>query len=151
MIALFSINTPNIIYEIIDEEVIIINMERGIYYSLRGVGMDIWELLKNPISEALVTAILILKYEANSPDIEHAVSQFFSELQTEELIKPIQISHLEQEAHKNFLPNEQRNKTNFQAPILEKYTELQEMLLLDPIHSVDNTGWPVPAAHPDIQ
>jgi hypothetical protein len=34
------------------------------------------------------------------------------------------------------------NKTVFNAPVLNKYTDMQDLLLLDPIHEVDATGWP---------
>lgn len=30
----------------------------------------------------------------------------------------------------------------FEPPVLEKYTDMQDLLLLDPIHEVDDTGWP---------
>ena len=30
----------------------------------------------------------------------------------------------------------------FVAPQLHKYTDMQELLLLDPIHDVDQEGWP---------
>ena len=33
----------------------------------------------------------------------------------------------------------------FETPVLEKYTDMAELLLLDPIHDVDATGWPHPA------
>ena len=32
----------------------------------------------------------------------------------------------------------------FEAPVLSKYTDMQELLLLDPIHDVDDMGWPKP-------
>jgi hypothetical protein len=32
--------------------------------------------------------------------------------------------------------------TPFVRPVLERYTDMQELLLLDPIHDVDETGWP---------
>jgi len=30
----------------------------------------------------------------------------------------------------------------FDAPVLHSYTDMQDVLLLDPIHDVDETGWP---------
>ena len=33
-------------------------------------------------------------------------------------------------------------KLGFEAPILQKYTDMQDLLLLDPIHEVDEAGWP---------
>ena len=39
----------------------------------------------------------------------------------------------------------------YEPPVLEKYEDMQEMLLLDPIHGLDEDGWPRsedPAASP---
>jgi hypothetical protein len=33
----------------------------------------------------------------------------------------------------------------FHAPVLQVYSDMQDLLLLDPIHEVDATGWPMPA------
>ena len=30
----------------------------------------------------------------------------------------------------------------FEAPKLSKYTDMEQLLLLDPVHDVDETGWP---------
>ena len=37
-------------------------------------------------------------------------------------------------------------KLPFEAPVLYTYTDMAELLLLDPIHDVDETGWPKPAS-----
>jgi hypothetical protein len=37
----------------------------------------------------------------------------------------------------------------FQPPTLESYNDMQDLLLLDPIHDVDDMGWPQKA--PDAQ
>jgi len=34
----------------------------------------------------------------------------------------------------------------FSAPVLNAYTDMEELLLLDPIHDVDQAGWPMPKA-----
>ena len=36
----------------------------------------------------------------------------------------------------------------FKPPLLKRYTDMQELLILDPIHEVDDTGWP--AIKPDF-
>src|SRR5207244_1617094 len=41
------------------------------------------------------------------------------------------------------LPEEDRP---YQRPILERYTDMQEYLLADPIHGVDERGWPAGTA-----
>jgi hypothetical protein len=30
----------------------------------------------------------------------------------------------------------------YEAPALHKYNDMQDLLLLDPVHDVDETGWP---------
>ena len=32
----------------------------------------------------------------------------------------------------------------YEPPQLEKYTDMQDLVLLDPVHEVDATGWPHP-------
>jgi hypothetical protein len=37
-------------------------------------------------------------------------------------------------------------KTPFEPPRLERYNDMNDYFLLDPIHEVDTAGWPRPAA-----
>ena len=34
----------------------------------------------------------------------------------------------------------------YSPPVLNSYTDMEELLLLDPIHDVDQAGWPMPKA-----
>jgi len=40
------------------------------------------------------------------------------------------------------------DNARFQPPTLNKYTDMRDMLLLDPIHDVGESGWPVPKSTP---
>ena len=33
-------------------------------------------------------------------------------------------------------------KLAYEHPVLQKYTDMEDLLLLDPIHDVDEAGWP---------
>ncbi len=63
-------------------------------------------------------------------------------MEKEELI------YILKEKSSNFIKIEPKEIQNFQKkksfclPIIEKYTDLEELLLLDPIHEVDESGWP---------
>ena len=39
-------------------------------------------------------------------------------------------------------PGEASEKRPYVPPQIERFTDMQELLLLDPIHEVDDTGWP---------
>jgi hypothetical protein len=41
-------------------------------------------------------------------------------------------------------------KKAFEPPTLAVYTDMQELLLLDPIHDVDETGWPQRQDEPKV-
>jgi hypothetical protein len=32
----------------------------------------------------------------------------------------------------------------FRVPVLNRYSDMADMLLLDPVHDVEESGWPVP-------
>ena len=38
-------------------------------------------------------------------------------------------------------PSNLKSKKEYEAPVLECYTDMQELLLLDPIHEVEETNW----------
>ena len=40
------INSPPITHQVIDGEVILVNVETGVYYSLRDAGAEIWGLVE---------------------------------------------------------------------------------------------------------
>jgi hypothetical protein len=39
-------------------------------------------------------------------------------------------------------PNSIKERKEFEAPVLHKYIDMKDLLLLDPIHETDETGWP---------
>jgi hypothetical protein len=66
------------------------------------------------------------------------------QLQQENLIVPV-----DGETAVDLQPsNNGHDKPSFTPPLLHKYSDMQELLLLDPIHDVDEAGWPKPIADP---
>ena len=67
MKEIYHIDAANIMHEVIDGEVVVVNLENGTYYSLDGVGADLWvRLADGSTLEALVAgvagiAILVLR------------------------------------------------------------------------------------------
>ena len=140
----FLCNKGRITYEIIDGEVVIINLESGAYYSMDKTGAQIWDFIDNGLSKGKIVQELDRLYQGDSLEIERAVDGLLDELQQEHLIIPgdaleVQVPHGADE-NGNVLSN--GNKPIFEQPILQKYTDMQELLLLDPIHEVDEAGWP---------
>lgn len=140
---LYQINTPNIVHEIIDGEAIIINMEKGHYYSLRSTGAEIWASIVRGMSIGEIVHKLSEQYEGEGIEIKTAVDNLIIELLGEDMIIPVATeggaknpSQEESQPINKTVPNK------FEIPVLEKYTDMEELLLLDPIHEVDQMGWP---------
>ena len=141
----FKINSPDVIYENIDNEILIIEFNTGNYYSLDNTGAEIWEMLASGTAIKDIISALKQKYPKGNGDIQNGVQQLVNELKNEKLIIPSETGTNENINH--FTDNKQTESSgdqNFIIPVLQKYSDMQDLLLLDPIHEVDETGWPTP-------
>jgi hypothetical protein len=140
----FRVNTPTVTHETIDGEAVIINLDSGNYYSLMEVGSFIWGLLEQGASTGEVQNMVLETYEGDVADIDRGVQDLLVQLQQENLIVPV-----DGETAVDLQPsNNGHDKPSFTPPLLHKYSDMQELLLLDPIHDVDEAGWPKPIADP---
>jgi hypothetical protein len=84
----FKVNTPNVLQETIDGEVVIVNLDSGNYYSMAQVGADIWSFIESGDAVAEVVNAIRQRYDGDHVDVEDAVNQFVDQLQQEALIVP---------------------------------------------------------------
>ena len=136
--AHFRANHPSVIHETIENEVIIVNLDSGSYYSLDEVGADLWFLLTSGLSVAEIAPRIKAQYEDEHGNIDDALHSFVAELWQEQLIVLDEIGA----GPEAIAPRPPGKGRAFAAPRLNKYTDMQDLLLLDPIHDVDETGWP---------
>ncbi|SKB14129.1 conserved hypothetical protein [Planktothrix sp. PCC 11201] len=141
----FNANTPKVVHESIDGEVVVVNLEQGDYFSLVKVGADIWDGLIRGLSRGDIISEIIQLYEGEHTVIENAVNNFIEQLRQEELIVVNTGDAVESQNKPNdktqTITNEEKLK--FEPPSLQKYTDMEELLALDPIHEVDEQiGWP---------
>jgi len=135
----YRVNTPSVVSETIDGEVIIINLEAGHYYSLNNaVGVHVWSAIDAGHPIDAITAALSDHYAETSDVIGATVTTFVDELATEGLIVAAALDDKQ-----NTIVLSADNERVFAAPTLQKFTDMQDLLLLDPIHEVDETGWPL--------
>jgi len=139
----FRVNSPNVIHETIEGEVVLIDLKTGTYYSLRDSGAAVWQAIEQGAGEEGIAAELGSRYEASESEIRDAVRRLLAELEGEGLIRAD-----EGEAAPAAGPPASDNgaaRLPFAAPVLEKHTDMQDLILLDPVHEVGAEGWPHPA------
>lgn len=125
----YALPGTGIIHEFLDDEIIIANLNEGIYYSIRGSGVLIWQLLLGGRSLSSIESLFSEKY--GKPLF---FSDFISHLEKENLL--ISTNSCEETPLSLHWP------TAFHPPELERYDEMKNLLMLDPIHEVDEQGWP---------
>lgn len=140
-----KINVPQIVHETIDGETVILDLDKGNYYSLVGIGADIWGFMENDATMGSIIEKISNNYQGERGDIDVAINKFVSELMQEGLVIPDNENNPgnEESSHVQVQTGLKENKPGFEAPKLNKYTDMQDLLLLDPIHEVDDKkGWP---------
>ena len=142
-IDILKVTSPDIVSETIDGEVVIVNLQEGYYYSLFNTATDIWNRIEKGINRQNLIKELLDRYNCSSEDISKEINQFIETLQTEGLIT---IETIEKPNYESPCLTKLTNPTEkkyFQPPEINKFTDMEELLLLDPIHEVDQeVGWP---------
>ncbi len=138
-----------IIHDTIDNETIAINQLTGAYYSLEGPAALAWQLLAEGATPSELADRLESAYSIDGVALESVVRQFVDELLDEELIVAVGVGGPEADPSVPSAPPD--GAANGSRPALrelrlQRYTDLEVMLLADPIHEVDETGWPMPLA-----
>lgn len=151
----YQINTPAVIGEVLDDEAIIVDLDSGAYYSLRSAGATLWSLLENQPTAAELIGALCQQYTGDPALIATSVAALLAQVEAEGLVRTIASSEDELklaptvEAPTVEAPTVEAPTARppFSAPVLEKFTDMADLLLLDPIHEVDEAaGWPMPRA-----
>ncbi|MBN2432005.1 MAG: PqqD family protein [Acidobacteria bacterium] len=134
------INSPTVIHETMDDEVVIIHFESGAYFNLRQTGAEIWNMIGAGHSVEDIIRFYQRRHANNGKTVEQAVHSFVDSLQREDLVVLHDASGQIPAGAVSDPAGDDAGE--FLAPSLEKYSDMQDLLLLDPIHEVDADGWP---------
>ncbi len=133
---LYRINAPQVITETIEGEAIMINLGTGNYYSVGGSGAEICSWLEQGAELEAIVDALAQRYDADRGSVTEAVEKLLRELEGEELV----VLDSGNGARRTLEGGAAAG--TFEPPRLEKYTDMQDLVLLDPVHEVDERGWP---------
>jgi hypothetical protein len=134
----FSIFDNNIINDIFGEEVVLVNLESGVYYSLRSSATQIWKRIINQYSIEEILIDLLEIYQTDEKELIEEIHQFIQSLLEKKIIKAADFGN-----KMNVEISTVNEKVAFLSPVIETFSDMQEILLLDPVHDVDKAGWPI--------
>ena len=136
----YSINNTAAIYDIIDGDIVIIHLETGNYYNLSNTGAFIWQLIVKDVSFENLVMALTSDYDASGSDVEEDLKTFLTKLEAEGLVE--QGSAKEAGSSNNGSKKVETQKGEYIKPTLSVFSDMQDFLLVDPIHEVDEKGLP---------
>ena len=124
---------PGVIMKDFGDELVVANLDTGLFYSLGGSAIALWAWL----SEGRALAEIEAAY-AGDAGAAAAIAAFVEQLEAEALLQPCDKET--QPALFDPLP-----PRAFEPPVIERFDDLQGLLLVDPIHDVSDQGWPLRA------
>ncbi|AMN39830.1 PqqD family protein [Rhodoplanes sp. Z2-YC6860] len=134
----YLVDAKGVSHDRLQDEVIVINVASGAYYSGSGCAADVWTLLTQGASLDEAARHLATAYDEAEETIRRDVATCADFLVERGLL---QASDAPAPKTEFDLPGGAR--TVWRAPEFDEYTDMWELIKLDPIHEVEEVGWPV--------
>jgi Coenzyme PQQ synthesis protein D (PqqD) len=135
----YRVNSPHVISETVGGETIIVNLARGHYFSLQATAVEVWQALERGETAEGIVSELEQRYEAPDGEIEAAVKTLLEDFVEAELV----VADGNGAGPASFTRSEDvGERVPFVAPSFATFTDMQDIILLDPVHEVDTRGWP---------
>ena len=134
----------DIVSEEIDGEVIIVNLRNGNYYSLSQSATIIWAGIQEHATLERLQQQLQERYSGETGSMGRDLAEMIQALEAEQLIT---LSSASEPAPAFEAPDAQPEaageKEAYRPPLFERFTDMGDLLLLDPVHETEEEkGWP---------
>jgi len=134
----YVVDPSRVSHDRLQDEVIIINAASGAYYSGSGTAADVWTLISQGTTVSDAARVLASAYACEEARVIVDIHKCVRSLLERGLI---QESNDDTQPHKTSIPP-QAARTVWTAPEFDEYTDMWDLIQLDPIHEVGDAGWP---------
>jgi hypothetical protein len=139
----YIVDERRIAHQTVDGEVIAIDFVNGAYFSMRATAGEIWQMLAANVALDAVIA----RYQENSPSPENTlaaeIQAFVSELLANNLLQLAEAPGTERSVQSAIVVQ----RKPYTKPQLEKFEDMADLIMLDPVHDVSDAGWPHAPKH----
>jgi hypothetical protein len=134
--SVYKLAGVNIVFEVFDGEIVAVHLDSGKYYSLKDSAAYVWNAMLANQSNLAISQRLSSHYQLDEALTLNQIDDFIHQLVQEGLLvangdSPDPTGLLEQP------------QGLYVAPTFAVFSDMQEILLLDPVHDVDDAGWPI--------
>jgi len=121
----FRLNEPTIAADVIDDEAIIINLEKGDYFSLTSTGADYWRMLAAGATVEEIAAAAGAHFQLDVAKVESELGDLTRRLVLEGLIIPTENSD-------SGMSEISFGSTSYESPELSVFSDVKDLIALDP-------------------
>ena len=139
----YAIDASRVSHERLQDEVIIINVATGSYFSGSGTAADLWTLIAAGMNFDDIVSTLATAYGIDAPSIRGDLAACIAKLTEGAVISVVGRAAAEVTT---VLPDMPR--AAWSPPVFDEYTDMWDLLQADPIHDVSETGWPYVSPRP---
>lgn len=127
----FQVAFPNVVSESFEDETVVVNLVSGTYFTLKDAAAFIWKGIDSKVE----LGVIVDSFDGEPNEVE--IQSFIEQLKDFGLITSL--SGLSGGTSWK----DSDNRSQYAPPVINVYSDLQDILLLDPVHDVDSAGWPV--------
>lgn len=121
-------NTDEIAAEVIDGEAVLINLSNGTYFTMDGVGAVVWSMIEHGLTLGEMSGALASAYGADRDRVLADLEELAHELVAQGLV----IIGSERATVRSGAIEVPANGARYERPTLTTYTDMAEVLALDP-------------------
>jgi hypothetical protein len=121
----FRLNEPTVAADVIDGEAIIINLEKGDYFSLTSTGAEYWRMLSAGLTVDEIAAAAAGHFRLDVTQVEPHLSDLARRLVLEGLIVP-------SENADPGLSEIVFGSSSYESPELSVFSDVKDLIALDP-------------------
>jgi Coenzyme PQQ synthesis protein D (PqqD) len=135
----FAINTSEVTGQVIDGEAIIMNLATGMFYSIDNVGASIWTWIEQGFSVGEITAQITAHFDVSEDRARSDLEDLAGQLIAENLVEVRDEPGARATSDRSDTPH--RTRCPYHPPELNRYSDMTDMLALDPPMPVLGAPW----------
>ena len=130
----YQISYPNVVAESFGSETVIVNLAKGTYFSLDEVASILWTAVTGRAPISKIRKAIRSNYPQDEDTAASDFDDFLETLLKHELVETTDVTS------GDFVLN--FPAALYSKPVITVHSDLQDILLLDPVHDINEEGWP---------
>jgi hypothetical protein len=135
----YQVNRPRIVDETVEGEALVMDMVTGSYFGCTGPSALAWIAVKGGATAEELADLLAERFAVEPAAVSGDIERFLAALAAHELV----VERAADDPRPLDLVAEYDGVAAEYEPLaIEVFTDLADLILLDPVHEVSEAGWP---------